>query len=362
MINAPANSPTGPLTHPDRAQRALRGLLTSHQQAPVQYGYLYIAGVRRQRIRDIAKRLKELGLSNSRLFLNFIEDSTTLSVMLPSADRDAAIIKLRSFGMTVTHDCQPEQVAALDARRFASMPEEQRIIAATKRTREHFRKLALNCPLRSLQRFLCAEVTRMGGTAPSRRERDAAERTRRERADRRREGTAETDAEGWTQVRRRRGTRRGRQGTQRGQPAHTPHPTEQRSGDQREPSPQRSTAEGSQQPDEVYQAESNRPELEPTLFETEDGDGWVNNVIQDIHRDAYGAPSDVESMSEGDDIEEVLSEGEDEIGGGDGASGDIIGEFVPDMAQDNSRSDDGADAPTPKRTRLGTTAPDHLDL
>jgi hypothetical protein len=138
------------------------------------------------------------------MVLSFIEDSTTLSICLPESDKLKATEILNKYKLTLVDGLNPEEVTAVDARKFAALPDDKRQDLAKKRTLQQFRRLALSCRVISMQRFLCNEIRRLGGTAPTQRERQAARDRQDARQARREQPTAPQDDSGWTRVQRRR--------------------------------------------------------------------------------------------------------------------------------------------------------------
>lgn len=195
-------------TQPPAARRQqpsaiLSGLLESQARPPTRFAYLFVRGIRRQPIKSVRNRLRALGLRASRLALSFLDDSTTLSICLPEHEKEQAIDVLNQYNLPFVSDEMPENITAIDARRFASLPDDKRIALAKKRTEQQFRRLALNCRVVSVQRFLCDEIRRMGGTAPTQRERQAARNRQDARQALRQLSQEDPDGQGWTTVHRR---------------------------------------------------------------------------------------------------------------------------------------------------------------
>jgi hypothetical protein len=381
--NAPAanSSPPTMPTENRRVERALQSLLVEHQRLPTQYAYIYVTGIRRQPVRAIARRFRDLGISKSRLNLNFVEDSNTLVIMVPEQEKDQISSGLTSYGLTVRDEMLPEQVAAIDGRRFAELPDDKRESLAKKRTAQHFRRLALKCPVRSLQRFLCGEIRRLGETAPTRRERNAAERLRRERAERR--AQPETDAEGFTRVTNRRrskrnsGVRANQFGATDAEATFIWPPTKYPASVIR---PFR--VDENDQADEDDRDDENGRDDEDGMADESDRGGEDDRGDEDDRADECNRSCDGSGWKSGEDDEPAEREGQrtivtdsqiDEIFlesepdnirmriDGAAASGGSA-EETADVDHSGERARDGNETPQPKRTKLSGTAPVSTEL
>jgi hypothetical protein len=158
-------------------ERALNGLLVSRQRPTTKFGYVYVTGIRRQPIRNINARLRDLGVTASRLLLCFIDDSNTLSICLPESAKPHLLECLKNHGLTVRTDLNPEDMAFLDMPRFA-LPDDRRKECDKKRVLQQYQRLALGCPISDLPGFMSEEIKRMGGTLPTRRQMEDASWTR----------------------------------------------------------------------------------------------------------------------------------------------------------------------------------------
>lgn len=281
----PPSTPSPEANRSSREQAALASLLVTHQRAPIKFAFIYAAGIRRQPIKAVVSSLRAVGIKSKPLQLTFLEDSNTLALMLPERDVQATLAVLKDKGVDVRTDLPPEQVAAIDSSKLARMPEDKRATLAAKRTAQHLRRLALQCPLKSLQKFMCSEITRMGQQAPTRREREAADRQRREKQAKHKAaappGTADED--GWITPKRRKHKKAKPSKTQaqRRQEAAVPRSEQAR---QEALAPRRSPENAQQEarPRAVAAGEQqlaeDGPDLDPTLFAHDDEEEWLRSI------------------------------------------------------------------------------------
>jgi hypothetical protein len=291
--------------------------------------------------------------------LVFLEDSNTLAMMLPEGDVQATLTVLQTCGVAARTDLPPEQIAAVDSAKLSHLPADKREALAAKRTAQHFRRLALQCPLRSMQKFLCEEITRLGQQAPSRREREAAERSR--RAKQAEKQAAETPNEdGWTLVQRRKkkaAKKKAKKAAKRNaqrppQQQRTPAATpEQPPVRPQTPTSPRDTPIIGRVDDDLLDLDADDDEVWPrTSYEPASGSGWASDDYE-----TEEDPEDREARLNQDLLNELemAAETTDEPTKEDHIDAHMLGSVV----RRDPLGEDVATQPAAKKTRATSTSP-----